>query len=133
MSVNHRVSADKIVELIKEDYKNVSDVLVHSAIGDLFRQGKLTEVKSLFALDEDVLVQLNPPKAPEVVVAEPELVVEDAIEIEVEAPATAVAEEKVPEATETEVAAVQVEPVASETLSSAKKSAAKSVAKSVSK
>lgn len=72
LSVNHRVSADKIVELIKEDYRNVSDVLVHSAIGDLFRQGKLTEVKALFALDEDVLVQLNPPKAPEVVVAEPE-------------------------------------------------------------
>lgn len=56
LNVNHRVSADKIVELIKEDYKNVSEVLVHSAVGDLFRQGKLTEAKSLFALDEDVLV-----------------------------------------------------------------------------
>lgn len=53
--LHHKLSAEKIVEAIREDYSNVSEVAVLTAIGDLFRQGILSEQKNNYVLEGHTL------------------------------------------------------------------------------
>lgn len=72
-----KLTAEKIIELMKERYLNVNEVAVLTSIGKLFRQGLLTETKTHFAIDDDIIAQLNP--APHVVEPEVEEVPEPVV------------------------------------------------------
>ena len=43
---SHKLTADKIVDLVSEEYRDVSVIAVNTAIAELFRQGHISEHKN---------------------------------------------------------------------------------------
>lgn len=134
-----KLTAEKIIEAIKEEFRAVNDVTFLTVIADLYRRGHLSENKSHYTVEEDVLEQLKPPVVIELKPQDDIEIIEDEEDkkeseeaaIEIEDDAVEVAEEKKAESIETEEAAANTvdAPVSIEgKVSVAKESAAKDVA-----
>lgn len=51
----NRLTAEKIVELLNFDFCGVNEVTIFTTIANLFRMGHISESKSCFSVEDDVL------------------------------------------------------------------------------
>lgn len=71
-----KLTVEKIVKLVNEEYLDVDAIAVSTAIANLFRTGFLSESKSYFTVEEDIIKQLAAPAVEEPIVETVDIVEE---------------------------------------------------------